>query len=200
MKKRDEIIGQSLDLFFKFGIQCITMDDIANKCSVSKKTIYKYFQNKDDLLMHTIKSQVEELKGFLKIISDNSLNSLEELFRLFEYINGVTHVVSPVFIKDLKKYHSNNYIEVFRYKTEIMVPFVINNIRKGKDEELYKSDLDAKEICESFDSITEIIFNYDYSFNSNVNKKALVFLHSLLLYRLVSIKGLKLLNSYYKVN
>ena len=64
------------------------MDDIANKCGVSKKTIYKYFENKSDLLQAVIKLQVDELKEFLNEMNINSANSLEELHGFFKYWNG----------------------------------------------------------------------------------------------------------------
>ena len=62
MNTKNKIVEQSLKLFFNYGIQHITMDDIAEKCGVSKKTIYKYFENKDDLLHQIIELQVKELK------------------------------------------------------------------------------------------------------------------------------------------
>ena len=192
MNKRNSIIEQSLALFFNFGIQHITMDDIAKKCGVSKKTIYKYFENKSDLLQAVIKLQVDELKEFLNEINSNSANSLEELHGFFKYVNSISHTISPSFTKELKKYHPDNYIEVFKYKNEIIVPFVIKNIDRGKHEGLYKSNLNAEEICDSFDNVSKIVFTENFLFDTN--KKSIDFLNSLFLYRLVSIKGLEVLN------
>ncbi|WP_340154482.1 TetR/AcrR family transcriptional regulator [uncultured Winogradskyella sp.] len=192
MNKRNSIIEQSLALFFNFGIQHITMDDIANKCGVSKKTIYKYFENKSDLLQAVIKLQVDELKEFLNEMNINSANSLEELHGFFKYVNSISHTISPSFTKELKKYHPDNYIEVFKYKNEIILPFVIKNINRGKHEGLYKSNLNAEEICDSFDNVSKIVFTENFLFDTN--KKSIDFLNSLFLYRLVSIKGLEVLN------
>ncbi len=192
MNKRNSIIEQSLALFFNFGIQHITMDDIAKKCGVSKKTIYKYFENKSDLLQAVIKLQVDELKEFLNEINSNSANSLEELHGFFKYVNSISHTISPSFTKELKKYHPDNYIEVFKYKNEIILPFVIKNINRGKHEGLYKSNLNAEEICDSFDNVSKIVFTENFLFDTN--KKSIDFLNSLFLYRLVSIKGLEVLN------
>tara|TARA_R110002050_G_scaffold233063_3_gene368805 strand:+ start:35060 stop:35695 length:636 start_codon:yes stop_codon:yes gene_type:complete len=199
MNTKKIILQQSLELFFYFGIQHITMDDIAKKCGISKKTIYKYFENKGDLLHHTIKLQAEVLKEYIKEISVNSKNSLEELYCFFEYVNGISLIISPTFSKELKKYHPNNYIEVFKYKNEIILPFALHNIEKGKQEKLYKNDLNAEEICEAFDNISKIIFTSDLSFNSHTNKNAINFLNSLFMYRLVSVKGLEVLNKFINV-
>ena len=73
------------------------MDDIAEKCGMSKKTIYKYFESKNDLLDTVIKLQAEELKEYINEIATNSESSLEELYRFFKYVNEISHTVSPVF-------------------------------------------------------------------------------------------------------
>jgi len=198
MNKRRIILQQASKLFFQFGIHHITMDDIANSCGISKKTIYISFQNKDDLVSHTLKLEAEKLKDYLKEISAHSKNALEELYHFFEYINSVSTSITPNFNIELKKYHSQNYIELFKYKTHIIMPFVIANIENGKREGYYKSDLNAKDICESFDNIFAMLLNYDYSSNSGTYKNAIIFLNSLFLYRLVSVKGLETLDLFKK--
>lgn len=193
--KRNIILEKSLELFFSYGIQHITMDDIAKKSGVSKKTIYKYFENKSDLLHHIIKLQVEELQDVININKQKKINSLEELILFFKYINNISRTISPTFGKELKKYHSMIFLEVYKYKNTIIPPFVIENIKKGKEEGLYKNDINAEEICDSFDDVSKIIFTDNFLFDTN--KKSIDFLNSLFLYRLVSAKGLEMLK---KVN
>ena len=72
------------------------------------------------------------------------------------------------------------------------MPFVIKNIDRGKHEGLYKSNLNAEEICDSFDNVSKIVFTENFLFDTN--KRSIDFLNSLFLYRLVSIKGLEVLN------
>ncbi|NIJ46394.1 AcrR family transcriptional regulator [Wenyingzhuangia heitensis] len=191
---KNHILKVSKALFFSFGIQNISMDDIANKCGVSKKTIYKHYENKSNLLSQTIVLQVEELKSNLTKTSAVSRNALEELHSFFKYINEISYVISPVYGKELKKFYPNKYMEVFQFKNEIIIPFVLQNIEKGIEEGLYKQELNIQETYESFDNISKIIFTSEASYSYQTNKNAVAFLNSLFMYRLVSVTGLKLLN------
>ncbi|WP_417874892.1 TetR/AcrR family transcriptional regulator [Xanthomarina gelatinilytica] len=196
MNTKNKIVEQSLKLFFNYGIQHITMDDIAEKCGVSKKTIYKYFENKDDLLHQIIELQVKELKEVINKNQLKKINALEELNLFFKYINGLSRNISATFGKELKKYHSSIFIKVIKYKKTIILPFVLQNIKKGKEEGLYKKNLNAEGICDSFDDISKVVFLDGFFNNSGTNKNTLEFLHSLFLHRLVSVKGLKILKDY----
>lgn len=198
MQVKNHILKVSQELFFSFGIQNITMDDIANKCGVSKKTIYKYYKNKSDLLNNTIVLQVKELMADLNKMRATSKNALEELHAFFKYINSISFVIAPVYGKELKKYYPDKYIEIFNYKDDILIPFVRRNIEKGIAQGLYKKEINSKEICTSFDNISKIIFTSHLSFDTETNKNAVCFLNSLFIHRLVSVKGLEVLNMFNK--
>ena len=200
MDIKNIILEEALELFFRKGTQCVTMDDVAFKCNISKKIIYKYFENKSDLLYNVIKFQAEKLQKYIKIIGIKSENSLEELTHFFKYINQVICKISDVFNKELKKYYPSNYIKVFKYKNEIIMPFVMKNIEKGKEQKLYRDDLNTKEICESFDNISKILFTDSVFFNSDINTNAINFLNTLFINRLVSLEGLELLKKYNTVS
>ena len=47
---KDKIINKATEMFLKLGFKSVTMDDIACEMCISKKTIYKYFQNKEVLI------------------------------------------------------------------------------------------------------------------------------------------------------
>jgi AcrR family transcriptional regulator len=47
---RHKILETSNELFLNLGFKSVTMDEIAKKMGVSKKTIYKYFENKTELV------------------------------------------------------------------------------------------------------------------------------------------------------
>ena len=64
--KKVVLIEKSTELFLAYGIQHVSMDDIADKCGISKKTIYKFFENKNDLLLHIITIKIKKLKQILK--------------------------------------------------------------------------------------------------------------------------------------
>ena len=60
MKNNDKILKGAEDLFFRYGIRSVTMDDIAKHLGISKKTIYKSFKDKDQVVMRLIQQKLEE--------------------------------------------------------------------------------------------------------------------------------------------
>ncbi|UOY08282.1 TetR/AcrR family transcriptional regulator [Muricauda sp. SCSIO 64092] len=186
---------RSKALFFKYGVRNITMDDIAEKCGVSKATIYKYFANKDQLLHNILEEIVQELQDTIWETRTMKKNAIEELTSFFIHVKGLSEGISLSFIKELKKYHSAIFIEVIKYINTMVIPFVIENIKRGKQEGMYKKDLNAKEFCYAFNDVLKIVF-FDVPLNySEDNKNVLRFLSSLFLHRLVSIEGLRMINT-----
>ncbi len=194
------ILERSANMFFTYGIKHITMDDIAKKCGVSKKTIYKYFENKDDLLHQVIELQLKELKEEISKNKQVSENALKELILFFEYINEISFKTSISFGKELKKYYPTIFLEIIKHKNAIITSFFTENISKGKEEGFYKMDINTAEICESFNDISKIIFWDGFFYNPETKQNSLKFLNSLFLHRLVSVKGLDTLNEHNKHN
>lgn len=62
MSKKDQVIESARDLFYKYGYKKVSMDDIAQKSNVTKKTIYTYFKDKDDLFSLFIEEELDKLK------------------------------------------------------------------------------------------------------------------------------------------
>lgn len=188
------ILEQSSLLFFRNGVRTITMDYIAKRCKVSKKTIYKYFQNKNDLLFHIIVFKIEELTCYLEKNKENSVNALEALIYFFNEVNTILSTVNPSFGKELRKHHPNALMKLLHFKLDTIIPFIKENIEQGKKEGLYSEDIREEEICDSFDNISNVVFVNEFLFNKSTDKKAIHFLNSLFLHRLVSPRGLQLLN------
>ena len=52
--KKEYILKQIRELYLKFGIKSVTMDDVASEFGISKKTLYQYFEDKADLVQQVI--------------------------------------------------------------------------------------------------------------------------------------------------
>lgn len=201
MKNTSEnrILKNATKLFFAYGIQQITMDDIAKNTSVSKKTIYKYFENKDDLLQQIIACQLAKLKEVMLKNNEEYENALLELLYFFEYVNQLAFNISASFGRELKKYHTAVFlIEIKNIKKQLMA-FLLYNIRRGKQEGIYKEDLNIEEKSESFIEFYKMLFFNEFlSYTTTNSQQTIKFLNSLFLHRLVSVKGLDVLNEFNK--
>jgi AcrR family transcriptional regulator len=138
------------------------MDDVASHLSISKKTLYKYVNDKDDLVGKVIDIQIEVLRSEMDCKCDTGLNAIEELLIVSKMINYKMKNMNPGTVYDLKKYYPEHYARLLNARREKMHSNIINNIRKGKEEGLYRNDLDENIIAKLQISRIENIIDSDF--------------------------------------
>ena len=79
---RDKILEKSNELFLNLGFKSVTMDEIASSLGVSKKTIYKYFKNKTELIDTVTHRMFDTICSGIDDICELELNPIEELFSI----------------------------------------------------------------------------------------------------------------------
>ncbi|MBP3709637.1 MAG: TetR/AcrR family transcriptional regulator [Treponema sp.] len=80
-KRKHEILEKALDVFIEEGYEDVTFQKIADRCGITRTTLYIYFKNKRDIFLWSIKQLLSELEtAIMKIINDKSLNA-ETCFR-----------------------------------------------------------------------------------------------------------------------
>ncbi|PLX02301.1 MAG: hypothetical protein C0595_11365 [Marinilabiliales bacterium] len=128
-------------LFKKYGIKSVTMDDVSRELGISKKTLYAFFKDKSDLVEQVLKLEFEEKSCSIKESMSNKPNALEELFEYYKLQIRMLSSQKLNFIYDLKKYYPSLFEKFNIYKKELMFNMVKDNLKRGKDEGLYRKDL-----------------------------------------------------------
>ncbi|MBD0776942.1 TetR/AcrR family transcriptional regulator [Maribacter sp. ANRC-HE7] len=193
--KKDLILEKATTMFTEYGIHSLSMDDVANACGVSKRTIYKYYQNKADLIDQIITKKIETFKNSIEDITMNSENAVVELHRFFKLYKVVISSYTPTLIRDIKRYNLQISLKFSRINNDIILPFVYNNIEKGQVEGLYKEQLNQEDLSESILNMLNYIFTDDSVTDIENVHKTLDFFGKLLMHRLVTLKGLESLNA-----
>ena len=86
-KRKQEILQKSLDVFIEEGYEDVTFQKIADRCGITRTTLYIYFKNKREIFVYSIKQITENLeKALLKTIKDESMSSIDCLYKTFETI------------------------------------------------------------------------------------------------------------------
>jgi len=138
---KDEILIQAAELYNKYGIRSITMDDLARELGMSKKTLYEHFSDKEDLVRNSILYVQMLLQQQIKEVSSRHLNAIEELFEINTVINKHISHCNPSVTFDLKKYYPQISKQLLESKNRHIAQTFMANIQKGMDEGLYRSDL-----------------------------------------------------------
>src|SRR5688500_9858131 len=108
---KDKILKGAEELFTKYGVRSISMDDIARHLSVSKKTLYLHFADKEDIVTMTCKAHLEKHAEEFKKIKDTARNAIDELAKISVCLKRNMQDMNPSLLFDLQKYHPRAWAE-----------------------------------------------------------------------------------------
>jgi len=145
-EKRQEIIEKVRDLYKSYGIKSVTMDDVAHKLAISKKTLYQYFKDKDELVKSVVECDFEKKKLDMKVDSPK-LNAIEEVVQYYKMQIEMIKDHKPSFIYDLRKYYPDIFASVQKRMRERIMNNTRNNIVKGIKEGFYRNNIDEEIIA-----------------------------------------------------
>ncbi|MCC6462920.1 MAG: TetR/AcrR family transcriptional regulator [Saprospiraceae bacterium] len=184
------------DLFMRYGIKSITMDDVARELGISKKTLYQFVDSKDDLVNRMLERHIEEEKEQCGQLNRKAANAVEEMFLVIETNNQQLAQMKANIVYDLQKYHRDAWEKIQAFQQGFLYKIVCDNLERGVREGVYRSDFDVDivarlHIAQSFQLFDEDIFP------QNAYSKERLFREFLMhyLYGIVSEKGLQLLKA-----
>ncbi|MEP0366721.1 MAG: TetR/AcrR family transcriptional regulator [Cyclobacteriaceae bacterium] len=184
MNKKDVILQRSHALFQRYGVVRVTMDMIADTCGVSKKTIYQLFENKDNLLYQVLIDKAQEIGDEIINHSRAQANAYKSiqvfLMRLYDiFKNGD--------LQDIKRLHPDSYQLMMGLRENLMRTFIEENIMRGRQEGIYRSDLNAREMSKSYYQTFTILLSRGLHAKG---EHPIKFLNDLFTHRLLSERGL----------
>ena len=138
------IPDRSREIFMKYGIRSVSMDDISRELGMSKKTLYQHFLNKSDLVKQVLLFNQEDFERKISNILNENHNAVDDLLYISLIINSHMEEVNQAFTFDLQKYYPDLYREFLDKKRNFASHYLTNNILKGIRENLYRSDLNVE--------------------------------------------------------
>lgn len=201
MKIEDRILAGAQELFFKYGIKSITMDDIAKHLAISKKTIYLYFKDKNEVVETLMKARLKTDECEMHHSAMKSRNVIEEVFSIMNHISVMFSQMNPILFYELQKYHPNAWKLFKTFKEECVERMVEDSIKRGIREGLVRSDIDTRVIARMRMETLEMGLNPELfppdKFKIVDVQLALLdhFLHGI-----CTIKGHKMINKYKEIS
>ena len=141
---KDKIISKAKEMFLKLGFKSITMDDIACEMCISKKTIYKYFSNKELLIEESTQLVHKEVHETINSIVAKNYNAIEDNFEIRRMFKEMFKSAETSPLYQLKKHYVEVYNKVLGSQIEICEGCFRDNILKGISEGLYRNDIDVE--------------------------------------------------------
>ncbi|MGA9637477.1 TetR/AcrR family transcriptional regulator [Flavobacterium sp.] len=161
---KEKIVKKASELFLKLGFKSITMDDIACEMCMSKKTIYKYFCNKEALIKESTAHVHKEVHQIIESITTSNNNAIAENFEIRKMFSDMfqTSDTSPIY--QLKKHYPEIYTEVLAVEISECSRCFRQNIDKGIASGLYRSDI-------NIDAYVQFYYTLIFNINENISSE-----------------------------
>ncbi len=140
----ERIIQGGEELFLQVGIKSVTMDDIAKYLGMSKKTIYHFFSDKNELVMALVKKKLNEDECQIKSIIESSANVIDEMINMMKCSEEIFSRINPIVIHDMQKYHPEAWSEFQKFKSDVLVKTLEQLLTKGIQQGFIRPDVDVK--------------------------------------------------------
>lgn len=200
MDYKQRILLGGRELFYKHGIKKITMDDIARHLSISKKTIYREFKDKNKIVVGICQLDFSEHQSRLEYIEQQSENAIDSFIKIMNYVSTYLDSVNANYFYDMQKYHPDAWNEFKQFKHTYVIQSIAKNLESGQSEDLYRNNLNIDVLAKLRVAEMDAAMNTDlYS----PEKYKLAELHEELLRHylqgITTIKGHRIINKYFNV-
>lgn len=156
---RERILAGAYELFSRFGIKSVTMDDIARHLSISKKTIYQFFHDKDEVVYTLMQKQFAGDIADFEELANTAPNVVEEVFGHMKKLHRMFTNTNPNMIYDLRKFHPRSWELVNTFRTETCLGMVARALEKGKKDGYVRADVNTQLLAQLRVEEIEMGFN-----------------------------------------
>ena len=194
MKEKELIIKYAGKMFYKEGFRKISMDEISAGLRMSKKTIYKYFPTKDNLIESLLDYECEtHLINEIAILGQNT-GVIKMMLQIVEYnMNGISKY-SEKWINDLQNFKPELWEKYMQFKHDEHDIYLNKLVLRGRKEKLIK-DIPLELIIIGVESIVKNVINSDFLINNNMSlNQVLFYTIDILISGILTEKGVKIYN------
>lgn len=146
---KEHVVVAAAKAFTLKGVRTVRMDDIAAGLSISKRTLYELFHDKEDLLLDVMKLHREEMQEYMTKVASKAENVLEVLLKFYQRSVQDFQNINRRFFEDMEKYPKvRNYIEESRKEN---LDSAMEFYRKGVEQGIFRKDV-------NYDIVRAIVF------------------------------------------
>lgn len=201
LDNKEKLLKGAEDLFMKYGVRSVSMDDIARHLGISKKTIYQHFADKDEVVVSVAKSHMARQREQFEGIAKEAKNAVEEMVKISFCLKENMKNINPSLLFDMQKYHQRAWNEWLAFKHKFVRENIIRSMKQGIEEGYFRGEVNMnvlatmrlEQVQMAFD---DTIFPRDKYNLAEV--QAQLFDH--FIYGLFTDKGRKLYQKYKQLN
>ena len=143
-----ELRNRCTQLFGRFGIKAMSMDDLAGHLACSKKTLYKYFTDKRDLVSQALHSHLDGLEAQMDDVMHGEGNAIDLALREMENKHKMLSAINSTVLFDLKKYYPKVFEATHARRRNMIRRVVVHNVTRGMEQGMYRADLNVEAVAD----------------------------------------------------
>ena len=160
IEKRQKIVDRSRSLFLMRGVSSLTMEEIASLQGISKKTLYRYFPNKDALASAAIEEKIAEVAGKMgEIARTKNLSFLEKIREILRTVSRQMAELGEGLVRDLYYNQPELWAKIDRYRQEHVFVIIEKLLREGAKSGLIRPDIDGRLVPALFVTTISSVMN-----------------------------------------
>jgi AcrR family transcriptional regulator len=157
---RKRILDRVRGRFFTLGFTKVTMDEMAHDLGVSKKTIYKHFSSKDELLRELLKLKMDEAQsGIERISNQNRLSFVEKLKEAYTFAGLQVSELGQPFLHDLERNAPEIWKEFEQRRSRTVLKALRNLLEEGVKKGAFKSEINSQLLLLIYTTLIQRIMN-----------------------------------------
>jgi len=143
MEPLTKILSASAELFSQYGFKTITMDDIARRAGISKKTLYQHFANKQEVVNESVMWYKNSTSESCAMVLKDSENAIEAMVKMLAFFDNMNKRINPMAMFEMQRFFPEAYKTFRDLLVERDVVMIRDNILQGIKEGLYRADINA---------------------------------------------------------
>jgi AcrR family transcriptional regulator len=141
MEVKERIIKKATEMFFRYGVKSVTMDDISRELGISKKTLYLHFADKDELVYQMFSCEMENDECQWNDLQVAYPNVIERLLKENELMRDSFKDMNPSLLHDIKRFHPRTWASFEQHKKGFLLEQAKLTLQEGIKEEYFRADI-----------------------------------------------------------
>lgn len=169
VEPKERIIDMARDRFFTHGFNKVTLDELSGELGISKKTMYKFFPSKDELVKTVVWLTLRMVERRIDAIAGSDRPLVHRLAELMLFMSRTVGRFSRSFVSDMQRFAPVLWKEIDRFRREHIVAKVVRLIRQAKEEGVLRPDIEEEIVvlmfvtCVQNIATPEVLANHTFS-------------------------------------
>lgn len=136
-----ELVEPIKELFYAYGLKNLSMDELSHRLGISKKTLYTFVKNKEELVEKVFLHEEFKVQRLSETIDSEPINAIEKLLRISQMAHEEMKRINPMIRFEMEKYYKSTFEKYAEQKRRMVFEGMKINMHQGIEEKIYRDDI-----------------------------------------------------------